>query len=102
VSQTPAEKMAAHLAALWQKNQPVMLERMAVLERAAAAGAGLSPELRAEATAVAHKFAGTLGMFGRPEGTAIARELEVLLESGGTDKIAGLVTQLQVLLFPQN
>jgi HPt (histidine-containing phosphotransfer) domain-containing protein len=92
--------MAAQLAALWQKNRPVMLERMAVLERAAALGAAITPEIRAEATGVAHKFAGTLGMFGMPEGTVVARELEVLLEDGGTQGVSELVGRLKAVLFP--
>jgi HPt (histidine-containing phosphotransfer) domain-containing protein len=71
------------IAALWQRNQPQILERLALLDRAAAAAraGALTPALHAEAIAVAHKLAGSLGMFGFHEGTRIARELEQHLES---------------------
>ena len=73
------------LASLWERSLPVLRERCALLERAAAAAqAGiLTPELRAEATAIAHKLSGSLGMFGYPEGTRFARRLEVHLDHAG-------------------
>ena len=51
-----AAKTAALLATMWEKNLPVLRERVAVLDRAAqAALAGaLHDELRVEAAAVAH------------------------------------------------
>ncbi|SNS36593.1 Hpt domain-containing protein [Granulicella rosea] len=82
------------LAALWQKNQPLMLERLDLLDRAST-----HPELHEEAIAVAHKMAGTLGMFGFPEGTAIAREIELALEAGNRN-ISHLAARLRALLFP--
>jgi HPt (histidine-containing phosphotransfer) domain-containing protein len=72
--------MKAMLAALWQRNLPVILERLAILD-AAATTANLDPAMRAEALATAHKLAGSLGMFGFPEGTQIARKIEHQLES---------------------
>ena len=71
------------LASLWERSLPVLRERCALLERAAAAAqAGiLTPELRAEATAIAHKLSGSLGMFGYPEGTDFARRIEHQLEN---------------------
>jgi len=71
------------LASLWERSLPVLRERCALLERAAtAAQAGtLTPELRAEATAIAHKLSGSLGMFGYPEGTDLARRIEEHLEA---------------------
>jgi len=73
------------LASLWERSLPVLRERCALLERAAAAAqAGiLTPELRAEATAIAHKLSGSLGMFGYPEGTDLARRIEEHLEDDG-------------------
>ncbi|WP_175528929.1 Hpt domain-containing protein [Granulicella pectinivorans] len=87
-----AAKTAALLATMWEKNLPVLRERVAVLDRAAqAALAGaLHDELRVEAAAVAHKLAGSLGMFGYPEGTRVARELEVELGETNTTKAARL------------
>jgi HPt (histidine-containing phosphotransfer) domain-containing protein len=96
VSTDAAARTATLLAALWQKNQPLMLERLALLDRAAA---NPTPELRAEAIAVAHKLAGTLGMIGFPEGTTLAREIEMSLEGEGGD-IAPLAAKLRAMLFP--
>ena len=93
-----AARTSALLVALWHKNRPIMLDRLAVLDRAAAGP--LTPELRAEAISVAHKMAGTLGMFGYPEGTEIAREIELALEAGERDEeIAPLAAKLRALLF---
>lgn len=98
VSEAAAAKTAALLKALWEKNLPVLRERVGVLERAAEASAAgtLSEELRVEAHAVAHKLAGSLGMFGYPEGTLIAREIEGGLgEVGmGRERLGELVGSL--------
>jgi HPt (histidine-containing phosphotransfer) domain-containing protein len=73
------------LANLWERNLPLLLERLAELDRAAASAAAhtLTPEARHSAAAIAHKLSGTLGMFGYPQGTELARSLEVLLETPG-------------------
>ena len=75
------DKTAALLATLWVKIRPLVEERLATLDKAAAAAnAGtLAEDLRKEATSSAHKLAGSLGMYGYDEGTRVARELEVLL-----------------------
>ncbi len=79
---TAEEKTRALLATLWQKNLPIVTERVTVLERAADAAAtgALTPEARAEAMGTAHKLAGALGMFGYPRGTELARCFEQSLE----------------------
>jgi HPt (histidine-containing phosphotransfer) domain-containing protein len=71
------------LASLWERNLPILRERCAQLERAvAAAQAGtLTQQLREETIDTAHKLAGSLGMFGYPEGTEFARRIEEHLES---------------------
>lgn len=71
------------LSRLWKANLPVMRERVALLETAAqqVQAGHLSDSLRIQASDVAHKLAGSLGMFGFPQGTEIARQLEALLES---------------------
>jgi HPt (histidine-containing phosphotransfer) domain-containing protein len=76
-----AAKTTGLLKALWEKNLPVLRERVGLLERAAeeAAAGRLSEALRVEAVGVAHKLAGSLGMFGYQDGTLAARELEVAL-----------------------
>ena len=80
-----ADKTAALLAKLWVKIQPLVEERLAALDQAAAAAAAgtLADELRKEAAGDAHKLAGSLGMYGYDEGTRVARELEVLLGEAG-------------------
>jgi HPt (histidine-containing phosphotransfer) domain-containing protein len=83
------------IAALWQRNRPLLLERLALLDQAAAGP--LTPSLRGEAIAIAHKLSGSLGMFGFHDGTQIARELEAHLESPAPDStiLAALTTQLR-------
>ena len=70
------------LATVWQRNLPLLRARLAHLESAAQlAETGLLPSAtRQEAASIAHKLAGSLGMFGYLRGTEIARELEVLLD----------------------
>jgi HPt (histidine-containing phosphotransfer) domain-containing protein len=73
------------LASLWERNLPLLLDRFAQLEQAvAAARAGTLSQLqRDDAVAIAHKLAGSLGMFGYPEGTEFARRIEQRLEASG-------------------
>jgi HPt (histidine-containing phosphotransfer) domain-containing protein len=71
------------ISALWERSVPLITERLAILDRASQAALhdGLTPGLRDDASDTAHKLAGSLGMFGYPRGTEIARELELLLEA---------------------
>jgi HPt (histidine-containing phosphotransfer) domain-containing protein len=83
----------ALLTRVWKQNLPIIRERVALLEEAGAqADAGtLTPARRQEAADAAHKLAGSLGMFGYPEGTRIARMLEGLFESEATPDSSELV-----------
>jgi HPt (histidine-containing phosphotransfer) domain-containing protein len=109
-SEEAKEKTAALLAGLWKRNQPLIQSRFAVLVRAReqALVGSLTEEMRADAAGVAHKFAGSLGMFGLTLGTEISRELEVALEPVGESvaldlaRIASLVEQLRLVLFPES
>lgn len=96
-----ADKMRTLLADLWTRNLPVVRERLALLERAAACDP-LQEELRLEARNVAHKLAGSLGMFGYDEGTRISRQLELTLTVSAPDVAhLNLLTQeLRATLFP--
>ena len=71
------------LAVLWERNLPVLRERISQLDRTliAAQAGTLTAQLRTEAADTAHKLAGSLGMFGYPEGTDFARRLELQLEA---------------------
>ena len=101
----PQEKIAAMLAKLWQRNQPQILDRLALLDQVALAAASntLVPEQKAEAMSVAHKLAGTLGTFGFPQATDLARALEQHLEQPhpGAPALIDLMTQLRTSLYPQ-
>ena len=92
------------IATLWLRNQPQVLERLALLEHAAAAsGTGsLTPDLQHQAVDIAHKLAGSLGMFGFHEGTLKARELEQYFEAPPADphRLSTLAAELRQSLFP--
>lgn len=87
------------LSSLWDKYLPLMRERLACLDaaREAVDQLELTAEQRELALDAAHKFAGSLGMFGFPQGTDAARSLEhLLLEKDGVDAVlfAALVDEL--------
>jgi HPt (histidine-containing phosphotransfer) domain-containing protein len=65
---------------LWAQYLPLVKERIAILEAAAAASAThqLSAEQVEAAKSAAHKLAGVLGSYGLPRGTQVARELETM------------------------
>ncbi len=69
----------ALLATLWAKNYPKIQAHLAVLDQAATT-TPLPESLKKEATSVAHKLAGSLGMYGYPAGTEAARQLEQELD----------------------
>lgn len=99
------DKTAALLAALWLRNRRVVEERMATLDRAiASAAAGtLTVEMREGAADVAHKLAGSLGMYGFDEGTRIAREIEILLDYQTPDhgRLGVLAAELRRAILPE-
>jgi HPt (histidine-containing phosphotransfer) domain-containing protein len=72
--------LAEAMNRLWAQFLPQIEERVATLEIAAAAAdeGSLTPDLREQAHAAAHKLAGTLGTFGLQDGTELAREAEAL------------------------
>ncbi len=89
---------------LWERNLPALHSRLALFDAVAEAARThvLTPELREQAAAEAHKLAGSLGMFGYHNGTVLARELEVLLEEKSPEtprpdptRIAELATTLR-------
>ena len=93
-------KTEAMLKELWQRKLPMVREHLLTLAAAAERvhSQSLTAPLRSEAAISAHKLAGSLGMFGYPEGTRIARELEHLLdaeEHPPADTFSSLLRQLQ-------
>ncbi len=78
------EATKAILARVWEKNLPLLRERLDHLQAAADAlhHGPLTADAEAEAAGIAHKLAGSLGMFGYLRGTDAARKLELSFESG--------------------
>jgi len=99
------DKTASLLAALWVRNRPLVEQRLALIDRAAALAAAdaLTAELREEAGGAAHKLAGSLGMYGYDEGTHIARQIEVMLLGVAVPdaaRLGALVAELRRAVFP--
>jgi diguanylate cyclase (GGDEF)-like protein len=71
------------LAAAWSQAYSKILDRLDVLDHAAAAllAGALGPDLRRQAESEAHKLAGSLGTFGLAAGSRFAREIERFLAS---------------------
>jgi HPt (histidine-containing phosphotransfer) domain-containing protein len=92
-------EMARFIRALWERNHDQIQNRLQLLDSAAAANrdGDMGEELRNEAREIAHKLAGSLGMFGFPMGSQIARRLEMLFESDDPDPelMAELTVQLR-------
>lgn len=78
--------LSAAIAAAWEQSRPNIVKRVTFLEEtvAAALTGALGDEQRREAEGEAHKLAGSLGTFGFPEGSRLAREVELLLQGSGT------------------
>jgi HPt (histidine-containing phosphotransfer) domain-containing protein len=100
-----ADKTAKLLAALWVRNRPIVEERLAWLDRAAAAAATgmLDEDLREESRSAAHKLSGALGMYGFDEGTRVARQMEALLSGVSPDgtRLLVLCGELRAAVFPE-
>ncbi|MEO6805176.1 MAG: Hpt domain-containing protein [Edaphobacter sp.] len=82
------------LAQLWQKNLPTIRERLDLLDKfgAAAASGKLNEPTRLEALSIAHKLAGSLGMYGYQQGTEVASKMERILKSPTPETLATLRT----------
>jgi HPt (histidine-containing phosphotransfer) domain-containing protein len=90
--------MSDALARLWEKFLPEILQRVRVLENAAAAleSGILDADDRLAAAAAAHKLAGVLGTFGLAEGTSLAREAEVAYSESTSPDAAGMARLQQI------
>ncbi len=98
-SRMEPEEIQKRMAELWAKHLPDIAERVRVLEHACSSleEGKLSEEERKAASAAAHKLAGALGTFGRTRGTELSREVEGMMESGGSDfgRMRPLVDELR-------
>ena len=103
--ETAEEKTRRRIAEIWERSVPEVKARLQVLGRAAEAAAmgSLRGEQAEEARGLAHKLAGSLGMFGLMEGTRVAREIEMLLAGGEAEgaKMGELVAELRAKVFPE-
>jgi chemotaxis protein histidine kinase CheA len=80
------------LAQLWKKNLPTIRERLDLLDRfgSAASSGALDEPTRVEALNIAHKLAGSLGMYGYQQGTEVASKMEHILKSPTPETLATL------------
>jgi HPt (histidine-containing phosphotransfer) domain-containing protein len=87
--ETPIEDV---LLQLWQKNLPTIRQRLDLLDQfgSAAASGSLEEHTRLEALSIAHKLAGSLGMYGYQQGTEIASKMERILKSSTPETLVTL------------
>jgi len=80
-----AVHVPAAVQAVWERSKDGIARRVGTLEEAVVAmlAGGLEDDLRGRAERDAHKLAGSLGMFGFPRGSELARELEQALAAPG-------------------
>ncbi|MBD1919952.1 winged helix-turn-helix domain-containing protein [Microcoleus sp. FACHB-831] len=77
-------QIQAAMVSVWQRFKDKIVARVIVIEQAIAAVrlGELSEGLRSEAESEAHKLAGSLGTFGFPCGSLLAKEIEEIFNSG--------------------
>ncbi|MDQ3318737.1 MAG: Hpt domain-containing protein, partial [Actinomycetota bacterium] len=78
-------QVPAAVQAVWERSRNETIGRVGTLDEAVGAllDGALDEDLRARAERDAHKLAGSLGMFGFPRGSEVARELEQALAPPG-------------------
>ncbi len=81
--ETVEQRFNEAIAGLWRQHRGAIAARFNLLQQAAIAleADQLTDGMAQAAAQAAHKLAGVLGMFGRDEGTEVARELETLLSA---------------------
>lgn len=77
-----ANDLKRQLDAVWQQSRPIILERFARLDAfvLSVEAGNFTTQQYEDAVTIAHTFAGSLGMFGYPEGTELARSMEQWLD----------------------
>jgi len=83
MSSSTQPDLTAALNQLWARFLPQMEERLGLIERACqlSTNNSLADEDCKAAHDAAHKLAGTLGTFGLPEGSELARTLELAYQT---------------------
>jgi HPt (histidine-containing phosphotransfer) domain-containing protein len=96
-----ADELKKKLDQTWQKMLPLMLKRLKVIQHAqqALTQGRLTDALRVESVQEAHKLAGSLGVFGRQDGSTFASKIEHILSSETLDQksLAALNKHLESL-----
>jgi HPt (histidine-containing phosphotransfer) domain-containing protein len=95
------DDLQAAILAIWQKSIPQCRSRLALLQKASddlASSRTIEPEQRTEAIAVAHKLAGSLGMFGFNDATDHARDIQENLEQPGLPQPERLQEHVEALV----
>ena len=89
-----ADQIDDVLAQLWKKNLPTIRERLDLLDKfgLAAVSGKLDEPTRVEALNIAHKLAGSLGMYGYQQGTEVASKMERILKSPTPETLVTLRT----------
>lgn len=114
VQKNKTEIRAEIITQTWSKFKDLALQRLADLENLAVLlveeEGKVTPQIHAQAQDSAHKLAGSLGCFGFPEGSRIAKQLEQLLSNSSiaqinikqvAELISALHTELQHQPFEQ-
>lgn len=70
--------LEAAVAAIWERSKPELRENLGLVEAASTALAAgtLEEHVRHEGHRAAHQLSGSLGMFGHPEASELAAEIE--------------------------
>ncbi|ADB74243.1 Hpt domain-containing protein [Geodermatophilus obscurus] len=88
--------MSDAVARLWERFRPLVDQRVELLRAHAEGDPGVPRE---EALRVAHNLAGSLGSYGRPAGSEIARRIEEALQQGVPPAaLAPLVADLRTVV----
>lgn len=97
------EATTAMMQGLWEQFKDSFQEQLTFLERVNVVfqAGEMSPELQQEAKQAVHKLVGSLGLFGFPEGSTLARKMEKLLgveiplQGAAIQEMAALTIALQ-------
>ena len=97
--QQKKEENKANVTKAWKQFKEVAQERVFILEQAASAlqTSSLDLKLQNQARLTAHKLAGSLGGFGFPEGSKLARKLEDLLQTQLSTETAQIQQFIQLV-----
>lgn len=105
---TQPPKRTADINQIWLQFKDLAFERLGSLEKLAIALAEnkVTAELQAQAKSSAHKLAGSLGCFGFPEGSKIAKQFELFMDRNplkleDLEQLTNLTTSLRADLQHQ-